>query len=104
MRHRYRCDVPSYRVTLAVGALAPGIAPDAVLPAAAALAGERTVVEAQDVRLLRGVPCAVVRYEAAEDAEAIAVARHVVAGLRATVEVRSDVVTRRDGARWTPIA
>lgn len=96
--------MPSYRVTLAVGALATGVAPDAVLPAAARSAAELTVVEAQDVRLLRGVPCAVVRYEAAEDAEAVTVARHVVEGLRDIVEVRSDRVTRRDGARWTPIA
>lgn len=96
--------MPSYRVTLAVGALAPGVAPDAVLPAAARLAGERAVVEAQDVRLLRGVPCAVVRYEAADDTEAVAVGRHVVSGLRDVVEVRSDIVTRRDGGRWTPIA
>lgn len=91
-------------MTLAVGALAAGIAPDAVLPAAARLAGERAVVEAQDVRLLRGVPCAVVRYEAVDDDQAVAVRRHVVDGLSGTVEVRSDVVTRRDGGRWTPIA
>lgn len=96
--------MPSYRVTLAVGALAPGTTPDAVLPEAARLAGERAVVEAQDVRLLRGVPCAVVRYGAAEDAEAVDVAHHVVDGLRGTVEIRSSVVTRRDGGRWTPIA
>ncbi|MCY1696069.1 hypothetical protein [Curtobacterium sp. SL109] len=96
--------MPSYRVTLAVGALAPGVAPDAVLPEAARLVAERTVVEAQDVRLLRGVPCAVVRYEAAEDSDAVAIARHAVHGLRDTVEIRSDRVTRRDGARWTPIA
>lgn len=96
--------VPSYRVTLAIGALAPGVAPDAVLPAAARLVAELAVVEAQDVRLLRGVPCAVVRYEAGEDELAVAVARHAVDGLAGTVEVRSDRVTRRDGARWTPIA
>jgi hypothetical protein len=96
--------VPSYRVTLAVGALAPGVAPDAVLPAAARLVAEQVVVEAQDVRLIRGVPCAVVRYEAADDEVAIAVARLAVAGLRDTVEIRSDRVTRRDGGTWTPIA
>ncbi|WP_420368361.1 hypothetical protein [Curtobacterium sp. L1-20] len=95
--------MPSYRVTLAVGALAPGTAPDAVLPEAARLVAESTVVEAQDVRLLRGVPCAVVRYEAPSDDAAAAVADHAVAGLTPTVEVRSAVVTRRDGARWTPV-
>ncbi|MFZ6992506.1 hypothetical protein ACO0E1_11505 [Curtobacterium sp. RRHDQ66] len=96
--------MPSYRGTLAVGALAPGVAPDAVLPAAARLVAEQVVVEAQDVRLIRGVPCAVVRYEAGDDEVAIAVARLAVAGLRDTVEIRSDRVTRRDGGKWTPIA
>ncbi|WP_144763315.1 hypothetical protein [Curtobacterium sp. 9128] len=96
--------MPSYRLTLAVGALAPGVTPPAVLPKAARLVAERAVVEAQDVRLLRGVPCVVVRYEAEDDSVATAVARHAVDGLRSTVEVRSDRVTRRDGGSWTPIA
>ncbi|WIE64018.1 hypothetical protein DEI99_012320 [Curtobacterium sp. MCLR17_036] len=96
--------MPSYRVTLAVGALAPGTAPDAVLPAAARLVAEHTVVEAQDVRLLRGVPCAVVRFEAPDDVTAAGIRDAAVTGLRDVVEVRSDVVTRRDGGRWTPVA
>lgn len=96
--------MPSYRVTLAVGALAPGTAPDAVLPEAARLVAELAVVEAKDVRLIRGVPCAVVRFEAGEDVLAEAIAEHAVDGLRPIVEIRSAVVTRRDGNRWTPIA
>jgi hypothetical protein len=95
--------VPSYRVTLAVGALAPGTAPDAVLPEAARLVAELTVVEAQDVTLRRGVPCAVVRFEAPSDEIAEAVADHAAAGLARVVEVRSTVLTRRDGTRWTPV-
>ncbi|WIB76571.1 hypothetical protein DEJ28_13030 [Curtobacterium sp. MCPF17_002] len=95
--------MPSYRVTLAVGALAAGTAPDAVLPEAARLVAELTVVEARDVQLLRGVPCAVVRFEAPSDEIAEAVADHAVAGLTDVVAVRSAVVTRRDGARWTPV-
>ncbi|GAA3336880.1 hypothetical protein GCM10017714_01470 [Curtobacterium pusillum] len=100
---RYGEPVPSYRVTLAVGALAPGTAPAAVLPEAARLVAELTVVEAQDVRLLRGVPCAVVRFEAPEDDVALTVAEHAVDGLGSTAEVRSAIVTRRDGPRWTPV-
>ena len=96
--------MPSYRVTLAVGALAAGTAPDAVLPAAARLVGGHAVVEAQDVRLLRGVPCAVVRFEAEDDATAAHVRDATVLGLRDVVEIRSDVVTRRQGARWIPVA
>lgn len=95
--------VPSYRVTLAVGALAAGTSPDAVLPAAARLVAELTVVEAKDVQLLRGVPSAVVRYEAPSDEVAEAVAGHAVDGLTGVVEVRSAVVTRRDGPRWAPV-
>ena len=95
--------VPSYRVTLAVGALAAGTSPDAVLPEAARLVAELTVVEAKDVQLLRGVPCAVVRYDAPSDEIAEAVAEHAVAGLAGVVEVRSAVVTRRDGQRWKPV-
>jgi len=95
--------VPSYRVTLAVGALAAGTSPDAVLPEAARLVAELTVVEAKDVQLLRGVPCAVVRYDAPSDEIAEAVAEHAVDGLAGVVEVRSAVVTRRGGQRWTPV-
>ncbi|WP_439692211.1 hypothetical protein ACRQ4B_15100 [Curtobacterium sp. SP.BCo] len=95
--------MPSYRVTLAVGALVPGTTPDAVLPEAARLVAELTVVEARDVRVLRGVPCAVVRFEAPSDEIAEAVASHAADGLVATAEVRSAVVTRRDGSRWTPL-
>ncbi|WP_144751868.1 hypothetical protein [Curtobacterium pusillum] len=95
--------MPSYRVTLAVGALAPGATPDAVLPEAARLVAELTVVEAKDVQLLRGVPCAVVRFEAPSDEIASAVGSHAADGLAATAEVRSAAVTRRDGPRWTPV-
>lgn len=41
--------MPSYRVIVSVGALRAGVAPQAVEPAAAAAAAERTVVEASSV-------------------------------------------------------
>lgn len=96
--------MPSYRVTLAVGALAPTIDPEQVLPRAAALAAEHTVVEAQDVQLVRGEPRVVVRYEAEDDGVAMQVARYVTTGMRPDVEIHSDRVTRRDGGRWVPVA
>jgi hypothetical protein len=96
--------MPSYRVTLAVGALTAGTAPDSVLPSAADLVAERAVVEAKDVRLTRGVPAVVVRYEAEDDGVATAVAQHAVAGMRSRAEIRSSAVTRRDGGRWVPVA
>jgi hypothetical protein len=96
--------MPSYRVTLTVGALAPGVAPESVVPSAAALAAERTVVEAQDVQLVRGVPRVVVRYESPDDRAAIGVADHVAAGVRRFAAVPEDRVTRRDGGRWVRVA
>ncbi|MFZ7086949.1 hypothetical protein [Curtobacterium sp. RRHDQ10] len=96
--------MPSYRVTLVVGALAPAVRPEAVLPAAAALAAERAVVEAQDVQLVRGEPRLVVRYEAEHDGVATSVADHVVRGMGPVAAVPSHHVTRRDGGRWVPVA
>ncbi|KQO62490.1 hypothetical protein [Curtobacterium sp. Leaf261] len=96
--------MPSYRVTLVVGALAPTTGPEQVLPRAAALAAERTVVEAQDVQLVRGEPRAVVRYEAEDDGVATGIADHVTAGMRPDVEIRSADVTRRDGGRWVRVS
>lgn len=96
--------MPSYRVTIGVGALAPQVRPEAVLPTAAALAAERAVVEAQDVQLVRGAPRIVVRYEAEHDGVAMAVAEHVLRGLVPVAEVLSDRVTRRDGGRWVAVA
>ena len=45
--------MPSYRVIMTIGALQPGVRPDAVLPAAAAAAAERTTVEASDLATVR---------------------------------------------------
>jgi hypothetical protein len=96
--------MPSYRVTIGVGALAAHVRPESVLPTAAALAAEHTVVEAQDVQLVRGEPRIVVRYEAEDDGVAMSVAAVVVGGLAPTAQVVSDRVTRRDGGRWVAVA
>ncbi|MBC7590273.1 MAG: hypothetical protein H7226_04410, partial [Salinibacterium sp.] len=46
--------MPSYRVTMAIGALAAGVPADSVLPAATAAARELAVVGAADVQGISG--------------------------------------------------
>lgn len=90
----------SYRVTLSVGLLRPGVEPASVLPAAVASARERTTVEAYDVDVVRGQARLTVRFTAADDEDALAVGRRV----RATVAVLAEVIDARlhvrRGARW----
>jgi hypothetical protein len=95
--------VPSYRVTLAVGLLHPGVDPAAVLPAAADAARELTKVEAQDVAVVAGEARVVVRYLALGDPGATTIGRRVTERVRDLAEVRSAAVDRRDGPRWTPV-
>jgi len=95
--------VPSYRVTLAVGALAAGVAPAAVLPGATAAARDVAVVEASDVQVVSGQARIVVRFTA-DDAEVAAqVARHVASRTDALARVSSWRLTERVGARWEPV-
>jgi hypothetical protein len=66
--------MPSYRITLGVGALRAGTDPQSVLPTAAAAARELTTVEAWDLAVVRG-----------------------------EARMRSPQLTRRWGARWYPL-
>jgi len=88
---------------MAVGALAPGAQPSAVLPAAAAAAAELVVVEASDVQVVSGQPRIVVRFTA-DDAEiADQVARHVASTTAAMAQVLSWQLTERAGSRWAAV-
>jgi len=92
--------VPDYRVTMTMGALRPGVAPAAVLPAAKEAAGELTMVEAADLTVVAGSARIVIRYES-DDAElATQIAEHVVATTRGLVEVPVFTVTERGRGRW----
>jgi hypothetical protein len=93
--------MPSYRVTLTVGTLRPGVRPDSVLPAAAASAAGLTTVEASDVTLVRGEPRLVVRYECAADEPAHRIGAVVEATVGELADVVQGRVTRRDGGAWT---
>ncbi|MBD5785103.1 hypothetical protein IF650_02815 [Cellulosimicrobium terreum] len=94
--------MPSYRVSLAVGLLRPGVDPESVLPAAAAAARARTTVEAHDVGVVRGEARITVRFLADTDATAHDVADAVEAGVRSLAATSGGRLTRRWGGRWYP--
>ncbi len=94
--------VPSYRVSLAVGTLRPGVDPVAVLPAAADAARALATVEASDVGIVRGRPRITVRFTADTDDVAHAVADAVLARAEQLAATSDGRLTRRWGARWHP--
>lgn len=95
--------MPSFRITLIIGSLRPGVAPDSVLPTLAAAAAELTSVEASDLAVVAGSPRAIVRFTADDAAMALRVGDHVLAAARASVEPVSWQVTERVKARWYPV-
>ena len=95
--------MPSFRITLIIGALLPGVAPDSVLPNLAAAAAELTTVEAADLAVVAGSPRAIVRFTADDAAMALRVGAHVLATARTEVEPASWQVTERVKARWNPV-
>lgn len=95
--------MPSYRVIMSIGALQPGVRPDAVLPAAARAAAERTTVEASDLAVVAGQARATVRFTADDGDAALAIAAHVVAETRRLAEPLSWLVTERVKGRWLPL-
>lgn len=92
--------MPSYRVTLTIGALRPGVAPDAVLPAAAAAAAELTTVEASDINVVSGMPRMIVRFTADDAEVAVQIARHVAQVTDGVAEPLAWNVTERVKSRW----
>jgi cysteine sulfinate desulfinase/cysteine desulfurase-like protein len=99
----YAGRMPSFRVTIAVGALRRGVAPQSVLPAAAAAARGLTTLEASELTVVRGMPRITVRFTCDADAAAVSVAGEVVEATRRLAEVPTWQVTRRDGGRWYPV-
>jgi hypothetical protein len=96
--------MPSFRVTMTIGALRPGVPPDRVLPTAADAAAQLATVEASSVNVVRGEARLTVRFTA-EDAElAEQIARHVVDTTAGVVEVIVCTVTRRSGDRWYTVS
>ena len=91
--------MPSFRVTIAIGALRPGIAPATVLPAAAAAAATLTTVEASDLAVVAGSARLIVRFTAEDRELAEQVAAHVLAVTAALAEH-----VPRHAARGRPLA
>ncbi|MFD6137488.1 hypothetical protein [Isoptericola sp. NPDC056618] len=94
--------MPSYRVSLAVGLLQPGVDPADVLPAAADAARELVTVEAYDVGVVRGRARITVRFTADDDAAAHRVADAVHDRVDALADTFGGTLTRRWGGRWQP--
>ncbi len=95
--------MPSFRVTMSIGALAAGTAPPTVVPAAAAAVAELATVEAQDLAVVSGGARVTVRFTGEDDEHALRIGRHAVERLRERAEVVSWRVTRRVGGRWYPV-
>ncbi|RII94806.1 hypothetical protein DZF95_03290 [Clavibacter michiganensis] len=95
--------MPSYRITMTVGALRPGADPAAVLPAAAAEAARVATLEANDIQVVRGEPRLTVRFTADDEVAAEHVAGAVVARTAELIDVAHGTITRRDGGTWTRI-
>jgi hypothetical protein len=95
--------MPSYRVTLAVGALAPGVSPDRVLPTAKSAAAELATVEAADVQVVSGQARVVIRFAEDDTELAQQIGSHVAWATGRVAEVTSWRITERVGGRWEPV-
>lgn len=91
--------MPSFRVTMTIGSLTAGTAPQSVVPAAAAAVRELTTVEASDLAIVSGAPRVTVRFTG-EDDTVHRIAQHAVDRTRKLAQVISWRLTRRDDGRW----
>jgi hypothetical protein len=96
--------VPSYRVTMSIGALLPGVRPELVVPSAADGVRELAVVEAADLAVVSGSARVTVRFTEDDDEHAELVGAHGVLGAQQVAEVLTWRITRRDGGVWSPVS
>lgn len=92
--------MPSYRVTLTIGALRPGSSPALVLPKARDAVAELATVEASDVGIVAGVARITVRFTAEAAELALQIGQHAAATTDAVAEVLICKVTERVKGRW----
>ena len=92
--------MPSFRVTLIVGAIAPGVAPSRVLPTARDAAQTLTVVEASDVQVVAGEARLIVRFAAESREIAMQIGGHVASTVSTIATVASWRVTERVKSAW----
>lgn len=95
--------MPSFRIEMTIGAVKPGVAPQFVLPAAAAAAAELTTVEASDLAVVAGSARATVRFSADDARDALRIGHAVLVATGKVAEPRSWRVTERVKARWLPV-
>ncbi|OYN88582.1 hypothetical protein [Parenemella sanctibonifatiensis] len=101
--------MPSYRIVIDINGSRPGVLPDQVLPAAEAMLGRTHRVEDRSVELVGRQPQINLRFliesshAQAEDAQAEAVVRRLVADLDEVAECGGWVLKRGPGRRWRPI-
>jgi hypothetical protein len=96
--------MPSFRFTAAVGRLRPGVSPARVLPELSADARTITIVEASSVDVRNGRALLTIRFTADDDTDALNTAEGIAGFADDLVELTEARLTRRDGARWNPIA
>lgn len=102
-QYPYPEAMPSYRVTVSIESLHPGILPATVVPRAAATAAEMTTVEASDLTIVGGAARVIVRYTADDAASALQIGAHVVGDLRTIAELRASLVTERIKGTWVSV-
>jgi hypothetical protein len=95
--------MPSFRVELAIGAVAPGVDPGSIVPRAAAAASEFAIVEASDVAVVAGQARVVVRFTETDAGVAVQLGGHVASTVATVATVSSFRVTELHGSRWVPV-
>jgi len=95
--------MPSYRITVTIGALRPGVEPPSVLPSAARAAEELTTVEASDLGIVSGMPRITVRFTGDDPKSAHRIAQHVLEAVSTLAEPLASSVTERVKGRWLVI-
>ncbi|WP_075741308.1 MULTISPECIES: hypothetical protein [Actinoalloteichus] len=96
--------MPSFRVTMTIGMLRPGVAPERVVPTAAEAAAEFATVEASAVDVVAGEARVTVRFTAGDQQIARQIGDHVVSATAAVAETRAWTLTHRTRGQWTVLA
>lgn len=101
--------VPSYRVAVDVGGVAPGVEPSTVLPRAAEVIGASHLVEDRSVEVVRGRAQVHLRFlvpsgdVADENEEAEAVVHALVEGMAGTAHLGRWRLWRGPGRHWRTV-
>ncbi|TFB93673.1 MULTISPECIES: hypothetical protein [Cryobacterium] len=95
--------MPSFRIEMTIGAVKPGVAPQSVLPAAAAAAAALTTVEASDLAVVAGAARATVRFSADDPSDALRIGHAVLVATGRVADPQSWRVTERIRGRWLPV-